>query len=153
MGTDFLSFDETVASFVEDKEIIDIIELNKFITPQYSRLKAITVFEIINMLKTQFMPISSNKLIRLDKISFTLKQKDELKKYLENALVFNPNTTLSEIIQDQNFLSKVEINSKPEMNVFILAGIIICFFENEFELVMKAESFNRGLFGIKKRGN
>ncbi len=153
LGTDFLSFDEMVASFVEDKEIIEIIELNKFITPQYSRLKAITVFEIINMLKTQFMPISSNKLIRLDKISFTLKQKDDLKKYLENALVFNPNITLSEIIHDQNFLSKVEINSKPEMNVFILAGIIICFFENEFELVMKAESFNRGLFGIKKRGN
>ncbi len=149
LGTTFLNFDELLAEFIKDKEIINIIELNKFISPQVTTSKSTTVFEFINMLKKQFMVISTNKLIRLDKVNFTSAEKDRLKKYLDNKIHTNPEVTLNEIIYDKNFSVKVEINAKLEMNLFILVGLIICFYPDDFELIMKNEVFNSSQFGVR----
>ncbi len=149
LGTVFLDFNELLAEFIKDKEIINITELNKFIAPQVTTFKSTTVFEFIDMLKKQFMAISSNKLIRLDKVNFTSTEKDQLKKYLENKIHANPEVTLNEIICDKNFSVKIEINAKFEMNSFILAGLIICFYPNDFELIMKNEFFNKSQFGVR----
>ncbi len=149
LGTVFLDFNELLAEFIKDKEIINIIELNKFIAPQVTTFKSITVFEYINMLKKQFMVISSSKLIRLDKVNFASAEKDRLKKYLENKIHANPGVTLNEIICDKNFSVKVEINAKPEMNLFILVGLIICFYPDDFELIMKNKVFNSSQFRVR----
>ncbi len=149
LGTVFLDFNELLAEFIKDKEIINISELNKFIAPQVTTFKSATVFEFINMLKKQFMVISSNKLIRLDKVNFTSAEKDRLKKYLENKISVDPGVTLNEIICDKNFSVKVEINAKLEMNLFILVGLIICFYPDDFELIMKNEVFNSSQFGVR----
>ena len=149
LETVFPEYNELVADFTKDKEIIDITELNKFILPQVTPVKRTTVFEFVNMLKKQFMVISTNKLIRLDKVNFTSAQKERLKKYLENKIHANPEVTLNEIIYDKNFSVKVEISAKLDMNLFILVGLIICFYPDDFELIMKNEVFNSSQFGVR----
>lgn len=150
LDTVFPEYNELVADFIKDKEIIDIIELNKFILPQVTPVKRTTVFEFVNMLKKQYMAISSNKLIRLDKVNFTNGEKQSFKKYLESKLDANPEVTLDEIICDKKLLPRVEINGKVKMNLFILAGLIICFYSDDFELIMENDFFNRGEFKVKR---
>ena len=127
-----------------------MIELNKFILPQVTSLKRTRVFEFVNMLKKQYMAISSNKLIRLDKVNFIYDEKESFKKYLESKLDVNQEVTLDEIICDKNFLPLVEINGKVKMNSFILAGLIICFYSDDFELIMENDFFSRGEFKVKR---
>ena len=150
LETVFPEYNDLVADFIKDKEIIDIIELNKFILPQVTTLIRTTVFEFVNMLKKQYMTISSNKLIRLDKVNFTNDEKQSFKKYLESKLDANPEVTLDEIICDKIFLPRVEINGKVKMNLFILIGLIICFYSDDFELIMENDFFNRGEFKVKR---
>lgn len=150
LDTVFPEYNELVADFIKDKEIIDIIELNKFILLHVNPVKRTTVFEFVNMLKKQYMAISPSKLIRLDKVNFTNGEKQSFKKYLESKLDANPEVTLDEIICDKNFLPRVEINGKVKMNLFILAGLIICFYSDEFVLIMENDFFNRGEFKVKR---
>ncbi len=96
------------------------------------------------------MAISSNKLIRLDKVNFIYSEKQSFKKYLESKLDVNQEVTLDEIICDKNFLPLVEINGKVKMNSFILAGLIICFYSDDFELIMENDFFSRGEFKVKR---
>lgn len=150
IGTDFPEFIDLVTDFIKDKEIIDIMELNRFILPQVSTVKRTTVFEFIYILKKQYMAISSNKLISLDKVNFIYDEKESFKKYLESKLDVNQEVTLDEIICDKNFLPLVEINGKVKMNSFILAGLIICFYSVYFELIMENDFFSRGEFKVKR---
>ena len=150
LETVFPEYNELVADFTKDKEIIDITELNKFILPQITPVKRTTVFEFVNMLKKQYMAISSNKLIHLDKVNFNNGEKQSFKKYLESKLDAKPEVALNEIICDKNFLPRVEINGKVKMNLFILIGLIICFYSDDFKLIMENDFFNRGEFKVKR---